>query len=404
MNTAPSPNAHPKIAFWFRYGPAEHAQLFHGIPNIVETLAQEAEVHYFGFKSERPVPDRIARNATVHHLPFTVDRTRAVDKWVKTLLWILLLPFVALRCRFMGIRAVYIDETVPLTAPIARLFFGPRVAFTIADFFLDIYSEQNPAIRALGGIIKKIDYAAWRHLPVIFTRAKYTRTFLSQRGIPAERIHPVYDPCDLTLYRPADRAAARRALDLPADAIILVHHGILHPNKGNDRIVETLHQHKDRLPDIHYLLIGDGPEMPRLRALVKSLNLTDRVHFTGWLETLEEVNTALNAGDIGLVMRVGQEADDFHMTGALVHSMACGLPILAARLAGVAEVVEDGKNGYLFDPRTMTNFAERLEELARDAALRERLGAQALADARRHFDMASVTQQTVTPLLELLRT
>lgn len=396
--------ARPAIALWFRYGPAEHAELFHAMPAIVETLAQEADVHYYGLKSKRPIPERITRHATMHQLPFSVDRTRAADKWIKTLLWIILLPAVALHCRWHNIRVVYIDETVPLTAFLARLFFGPRVAFTIADFFLDIYGERNALIRIVSAPIKCLDFAAWRRLPVIFTRARSTRTFLARRGIAPERVHPVYDPCDFRVYRPADRAAARCAYNLPIDAVILVHHGILHPNKGNDRMLDALHSQRDRWPNLHYLLIGDGPEMARLRAQVADLGLEDRVHFTGWLNTLEEVNTALNAGDIGLVMRIGQPTDDFHMTGALVHSMACGLPILAARLAGVAEVVEEGRNGLLFDPHTLADFADKLDRLVQDADLRHRLGAQALADAQRHFDMAVVTRRTVEPLRELLRT
>lgn len=392
----------PRIALWFRYGPADHAELFHAMPSIVEALAEQAEVHYFGLQTATPLPDKIEQNAFIHALPFRVDRTRTRDKTWKTILWVLCLPGIALWCRFHRVRAVYIDETVPLTAPIARLFFGPRVAVTIADFFIDIYAERHRAVRYTGNLIKAIDRRAWRRLPLIFTRANSTRAFLAQQGVPPARVHPVYDPCDLTIYHPTDRAAARRAYDLPEDAIVLVHHGILHPNKGNDRILRALAEHRDRFPALIYLLIGDGPDMDRLRALTRELKLDHQVRFTGWLKTLTEVNEALNAGDIGLVMRIGQQADDFHMTGALVHSMACGLPVLAARLAGVAEVVTDSHNGYLFDPHQLQDFPEHLAALYDDPALRHRLGEQALDDARTLFDMEQVTQRTVTPLLQLL--
>jgi len=143
--------------------------------------------------------------------------------------------------------------------------------------------------------------------------------------------------------------------------------------------------------------------MRRLRALAAELRLEDRVRFTGWLPGLEQVNEALNAGDIGLVMRVGRQSDNFHMTGALVHSMACGLPILAARLAGVAEAVEEGRSGLLFDPENMEEFKARLSDLASQPALRQTLGAHALARAHELFDMDKVTRQTVEPLLALLK-
>ncbi len=392
----------PRIALWFRYGPAEHAELFHAIPDVVEKLAEQAEVHYFGCKSHKPVPERIQQHAHIHHLPFTVDRTSNRDKMWKTLLWLLALPYIGLWCRFHRIQAVYIDETVPLSAPLARLFFGRRVALTVADFFIDIYAVNNRLLGWVGGLIKALDYRAWRRLPVIFTRAQNTRDFLAEHGVAPEHVFPVYDPCDFSVYHPLDRTEARAALGLREDAVVLVHHGILHPNKGNDRILQAIAQHQAQFPALHYLLIGDGPDMPRLRELTQSLGIAERVTFTGWLPTLAEVNQALNAGDIGLVMRIGQRSDDFHMTGALVHSMACGLPVLAARLAGIAEVVRDDHNGYLFDPHTLQDFADQLQRLYDDAATRHRLGEQALADAHKHFDMANVTEQTVRPLLKLL--
>lgn len=393
----------PRIAFWFRYGPAEHAELFHAIPAIVEALASEAEVHYFGMRTDKAIPPRLQAHCTIHRLPFSVDRSNEQDKLWKTFLWLMALPWIGLRCRMMGVQAVYIDETIPLTAPLARLFFGRRVAITIADSFIDVYSETKPWLRGIGRFIKALDLAAWRRLPLLFTRARNTQDFLAQQGVPRDRIHPVYDPCDFSIYHPTDGAALRARYGIAPDATVLVHHGILHPNKGNDRIIQAIAEHRARVPHLVFLLIGDGPDLSRLRDLVADLKMQTHVIFTGWLKTLKEVNDALNAGDIGLVMRIGQPSDDFHVTGALVHSMACGLPVLAARLQGVAEVVRDGENGLLFNPRTMEDFPDQLTTLYDDATLRKRLGKNALKDAHRHFDLETVTQKTVEPLLALMR-
>ncbi len=392
----------PRIALWFRYGPAEHTDLFHAIPDIIERLAQSAEVHYYGFTSDHPVPDRIAAYAVIHRLPFHVDRGNEKDKFRKTLLWYFLVPFIALRCRLNGTRAVFIDESLPLLPLLARIFYGRRVACAVADFFLTIYANRSWLIRRSAGWLQACDRYAWRRLPCIFTRTRTARDWLTQQGVPAANIHPVYDPCDFDIYHPTDHSAARAQFAIPTDAVVLVHHGILHPNKGNDRILRALAQHRERFPHLLYLLIGDGPDMARLRTMAAELGIEDRVRFTGWLKTLPEVNQALNAGDIGLVMRIGQPTDDFHLTGALVHAMACGLPVLAARLAGIAEVIRDDENGYLFDPHTLDHFADQLQRLYDDGATRARLGEQALADARKHFDMANATEQIVTPLRELL--
>ncbi len=396
------PDAKPGIAFWFRYGPAEHTELFHALPEIIEGLAKTCDVHYFGLDSGKPVPPRIAQSAVVHLLPLRVDRTRQRDKFLKTALWVLCLPWVGRKCRRLGIRAVYIDETIPLTAFLARLFFGKQVAITVADIFVDIYSERHPLARPLARVIRAADMASWRKLPLVFTRARSTSDYLVRQGFAPGRVKPVYDPCDFAIYHPADRGARARFGFKDSD-VVLAHHGILHPNKGNDRILRALALARDRLPDVRYLLVGDGPDMPRLRRLAGELGIEDRVVFTGWLQTLPEVNAALNAGDIGLVMRIGQESDHFHLTGALVHSMACGLPILAARLGGVSEVVAEGRNGLLFDPNNIDEFTQKLSTLAGDAELRRRLGRAAHADALDLFDIRRVAEQTVEPLLELVK-
>lgn len=393
-------NRKTKIALWFRYGPGDHSELFHAMPHIVSALAEKSEVHYFGMKTKTAIPDIIRQHAILHHLPFRVDRTNQKDKWIKTLLWMACLPLLGLYCRMKKIDAVYIDETIPLSAALTRFFFGKKTAITVADFFADIYCTGAASI--LGRLIKYIDYASWRKLPLIFTRAKSTRNFLHEKGVPREIVHPVYDPCDLNLYCPLpDRDNIRSDFGYGPQDIVLVHHGILHPNKGNDLIIKALSEIREQIPHIKYLLIGDGPEKARLDQMVTDLQMDDVCRLTGWLPTLQDVNRGLNAGDIGLVMRVGNRSDDFHMTGALVHSMACGLPVLAARLAGVAEVVQENHNGYLFDPHNMDEFKRALIKLTQSADLRQKLGRQARQDAEQLFDMQAVTRRTAEPLLKL---
>ncbi len=395
--------AKPKIAFWFRYGPAEHAELFHAVPMIVERLAASCEVHYFGPHSKKPLPVEIQEHAILHAVPWEVDRSSNLDKWIKTVLWLLWFPWIGVRTRLLGIRLVYIDETVPVTAWLARFFFRGDVAQTVADDFVAIYLSR-PRMRWLGSAIGWIDRIAQRRLSLIFTRSKRARRHLIEQGMAASLVHAVYDPCDFSIFHKDDSVVARKQFGLELRHCILVNHGVLHPNKGNSRILEALSDLRDRYPEFRYLLVGDGPERTRLENLSQRLRLEDHVIFTGWLPDLQDVNMALNAADIGLVMRVGQPSDHFHITGSLVHGMACGLAILAARLDGIAEVVQEGENGLLFDPDDMEEFREKLGILLEDRSLRERLGSAAEQRSRELFDMKQVTELTVAPLLRLLET
>jgi glycosyltransferase involved in cell wall biosynthesis len=148
-------------------------------------------------------------------------------------------------------------------------------------------------------------------------------------------------------------------------------------------------------------LVGDGPERSNLESLARELGVSDLVQFTGWLPAMTDVNTALNAGDIGLVMRTGMQEDDFHMTGALVHNMACGLPILAARLGGVSEVIKEEDAGLLFDPANVAEFSAKLLRLATDPELRKSMSRRSLLLAHENFDMDKVIQATTQALLTI---
>jgi glycosyltransferase involved in cell wall biosynthesis len=377
--------------------------LCHALPGLLARLAASAEVHYFGLRSAHPPAIALPPGVRFHDLPLRVDRGSSRDKVIKTALWVAALPWVARRCRRLGIDAVYIDETIPLTASIALRHFGPNVAMTVADVFTDVYAGRSRLVRLLRPRLNAADERAWRRLPLIFTRARSAGAYLVERGVPPNVIRTVYDPCDFGLYHPGDRAAARRRWDYADDDIVLVHHGILHPNKGNDWIVEALSGLFPRHPNLRFLLVGDGPEMPRLRQMVRDRGLGERVRLTGWLPSPADVCEALNACDIGLVMRRGARSDDFHMTGALVHNMACGLPILAARLGGVMEVVREGETGWLFSPADPEDFAAKLEAAMARPDRRAEYGRRAHAVARDLFDIDGVIRDTAGPLLDLAR-
>lgn len=391
----------PAIALWFRYGPAEHSELFHAMPYLVEALAQNCEVHYYGMKSGRTVPARIGEHAQLHWLPFTVNRRSTRDKIIKLVLWYLALPFIGLACRLRGMQAVYIDDYVPLSSWIARIFYGPRVAYMVADFHHEDYAEKVPILKPLAALVSCLDLACWKRLPLIFTHVKSTRRYLVNKGVPPDHVVPVYDPCDFNLYHPVDRDQARKQFGYEDHEVVLVHHGILHPSKGLDVVIRWLAPHFKQQSQLRLLLVGSGPEEENLKKLCRELGLTAAVQFTGWLDEPSDVNVGLNAGDIGLVVRRGSASDHFHVTGSLVHSMAVGLPVLATDLEGIAEIITDGENGSLFDAEDREAFDRKLLELVNEPERRQRYGERVARQARELFDMESIVAGFNGPLTQL---
>lgn len=376
----------------------------HAVPRMIELLSKTSDVHFFGPRPTEPEQPELRNRVTYHPLPWTFDRSNPRDKWRKTLRFYFALPGIGHRCRKLKIDLVYWEETLPMGTTLLQWFYGPNICVMVMDFFLRIYTEKKPWLHWLRGLVERLDCRSWKKLPVIFTHVRYARDFLVQRGVPAERIHVVPNPCNHSVFHPLDaatRAAVRREFGFEEADIVMSHHGILHPNKGNDWLLDRLAELKDEGSRLKFLLIGDGAEMARLKEKAAELDIADRVVFAGWLLSERALNTALASADIGLVMRIGQETDHFHMTDTLSHEMACGKPILAVRLHGISEFIRDGENGLLFKPDNPGEFREKAVKLARDGGLRRTLGAAALQCSREVSDIDACARRMVEPLLSM---
>lgn len=154
-----------------------------------------------------------------------------------------------------------------------------------------------------------------------------------------------------TLAKPA----ARRALGLPHDAVMLGCAARLHPLKNLDAIVRVL----PRRPPWHLALAGQGADRGRLEALAATLECADRVHFLGELPT-SEIGTFLASLDIFVFPSV---AETFGL--AVVEAAQAGVPVVANRLPVLEEVLQvDGEPCALFthaaDPDALTASIDRM--------------------------------------------
>lgn len=387
-----NPSGPRKLAILFRYGAREHVDFLPALPGLVQRLRQRGwDVHHFGF-SGAPGSTEANRvgDLMVHEGPFRVRRSNAVDKWIKAGLWLLYLPWLGRRLQKKGFDRVFVDETLPLSAGLLRLGYKGALSFTVHDFFTEIYITPHSLLRPLGRFMQRADENAWRKLDHVFTRVEPAKHALVRKGIPPEKISVAPDSVDLDRFHPLretrerDRVRARYGIG-PED-LVMVHHGILHPNKGNTRLVHALFRLRYRVPRLKLLIIGEGREKRLVELAAHTRGVAERVVLTGWVPDLDEIAALLRASDIGLVMRKGLPGDHFHVTSTLVHNMASGLPILAARLDGIVSVMgEDDACGFLFDPECGKEFDERLQTLAASETLRQRMGRQARDRAETQF-------------------
>ncbi|HKW94729.1 MAG TPA: glycosyltransferase, partial [Methylomirabilota bacterium] len=174
---------------------------------------------------------------------------------------------------------------------------------------------------------------------------------------PAARTHVIVNGVDAAAVAAlVSRGSSTRAeLGLRDDALVLATVARFDPIKALDVLLRALPLIAARLPTAQLLVVGDGPERDRLHALARGLGLGGRAVFTGAVPDAVRL-VALADLYVTASRREG-------MPLAVLEAMACGLPVLATRVPGHTDVVQDGVTGALVpadDPAALAEAAVRL--------------------------------------------
>lgn len=164
-------------------------------------------------------------------------------------------------------------------------------------------------------------------------------------GVDPGRVRCVPSGVDLGRFAPADRGAARRTLDLPADRFIFLAMNHFFPVKGHAILIDAMAELARSRPGQAYLaLTGDGPEFARTVARASELGIADDVRFAG-LRPYDELPAWVNAAD-ALVLPSLNEG----MPLTVLEGFAAGKPVVGSRVGGVPEVAPDERYGLLVPP------------------------------------------------------
>ncbi len=186
---------------------------------------------------------------------------------------------------------------------------------------------------------------------------------------------------------------ARYPAAAPGPGTRLLFVGRLAAVKGVPVLLRALAAARAGAPRLTLTLVGDGPERAATEALVRQLGLQTAVRFAGY-RSQSQVAQALAEADI-LVLPSFAEG----VPVVLMEAMAAGLPVIASRVGGVAELVTDGVDGLLLPPGCEDSLASAIARLAVDPDTRARMGAAGRTRVARDFDAA----QEAARLLTLLR-
>ena len=191
---------------------------------------------------------------------------------------------------------------------------------------------------------------------------------LIRSGVASERIRVVPSGIDLAPFEtPADRAAIRARLGVEPDIVLALQAAALASHKSQTDLLQAAARIRGEAPCLRVWIAGEGPLRRELDLEHQALGLGTTVRLLGFRE---DVNDLLQAADL-FVVSSSLEG----MGTATLDAMASGLPLVATRVGGIPEIVEDGVTGILVPARDPGALAVAMLRLVNDPELRARFGA-----------------------------
>jgi glycosyltransferase involved in cell wall biosynthesis len=233
-----------------------------------------------------------------------------------------------------------------------------------------------------------VDTIARRASDAIVANSEAVRRDVARReGIRADRIRVIHNGVELPApTTPTAAAAARAALGLPLEGLVVGTVGMLKPGKGQDRVVRAFAASGAAADGALLVLVGEGPERPALEALVGSLGLSGRVRLVGLVDDARALYPAFD------VVVSASSAEG--LPNAVLEAAASGRAIVATDAGGTREVITDGDSGRLVAVGDDDALAAALRQLVRDPQARQTLGAAARERAARDYGIDRFVAET----------
>lgn len=159
---------------------------------------------------------------------------------------------------------------------------------------------------------------------------------------------------------------------------IIISVGVLRINKGFKYLIEAFRLVKEKFNTATLLIIGDGSDKEKLKTQAKNIG---NIHFLG-RQNHGKVIEYLKAADIFVLASVYMEGDREGTPTSIMEAMAAGLPIIAANVGGIADLVENGKNGFVVNPGSSKDLAEVIIRLISNPYLAKKISVKNLEDIK----------------------
>jgi glycosyltransferase involved in cell wall biosynthesis len=219
----------------------------------------------------------------------------------------------------------------------------------------------------------------------IIAISRAVREALQRDGIPSERMVVIPSAVDPGVSE-CRELNVRAEHQIPSTARLAVHFGALTPEKDHRTLILAAARLVRDLPDLHWVIAGEGPLRRELEAQIQGLAVQDRIHLIG---ALDDPHRLLTAADIFVLSSVSEG-----LGSSILAAMVRGVPVVATRVGGVPDLLEAGA-GIMVPPGDPAAIAAAVRRVLTDQSLRASLVNTARRKVKR-FSAAAMADQVMT--------
>jgi glycosyltransferase involved in cell wall biosynthesis len=265
---------------------------------------------------------------------------------------------IARYVRDNGIRVLHAHNLAPLVyAGLAARLVRPRPKV--------LYSEHNQIYRATRS--GRLKFKAYVHLAdEIVNVSRDLETFLRDKLHIRRKMRVLYNGIDGRKYARVSNDRVRRELGVKDGELVVGTAVVLSEQKGITYLIAAARQVLAEDPTVRFVVAGDGPLRTQLEK--EASDLGGAFRFLGYRSDIPEL---VSAYDLYVLSSLWEG-----LPLALLEALAIGKPIVATRVGGNPEIVEEGVNGYIVPPRDPAALARRILDVGKDTAMRARVAVQ----------------------------
>lgn len=305
---------------------------------------------------EESAPDRMRRSLLYRFMPVCFLLAGMIAVWRL--------------CRRQRYDVIHVHWPVPLGLWAWAARRARRAALVVTFYGIELRWVKR-SLPFLKGFVRRVARSADRVVAISSATAREIRELVD---VPV-----VVIPYTTTLpERVAARASAMH------DGLTLLFVGRLVELKGVAYLIEAVARLRGRVA-ARLVVVGIGPDRPRLEALARNLGVDGGVEFRDKVPDAE-LQRAYATTDVFILPSILDARGDTEGLGVvLLDAMSYGIPVIASRIGGIPDIIVDGVSGVLVPPADAGALADAIERLARDPAYAHRLGEGGRARLQTHF-------------------